>query len=317
MFKTTYIYELLKGQLSEDGYRHLLNSISNYVRKYNWPKNIIISSEKNSSKFWTPDDINELSHQFFEFIILKDKLKYLNKIPESYLSYYFLQMLISFVADRIKLEQKKLGLSFEKCEDLVFDISRSDHLNLKIDGIDYVYNRIINKKEIKSDPDIENAVKYLSKIPLNDKTKHFKPLVKMAIEDIFNRIESPIRLKKLVEFVYALFDQKSFLPTDTDIETSSIEFRELINLKHNAAIFDLLSDLTKEDSSLILGYLFQGNDDTSLSDLASKYNITKSSIYYKVKKFKEKIVKTYTPVNEEDGILFIQNIEAALDKLSK
>lgn len=315
MFKTTYIYELLKGQLSEDGYRHLLNSISYYVRKYNWPKNIIISSEKSSSIFWTPDDINELSHEFFGFIILKDKLKYLNKIPESYLSYYFLQMFISFVADRIKLEQKKLGLSFERCEDLVFDISRSDHLNLKIDGIDYVYNRTINKNEIKSDSDIENVIKYLSKIPLNEKIKHIRPLVKMAIEDIFNRIESPIRLKKLVEFVYALFDQKSFILNDNDKETSSFELRELNNQKHKAAILNLLSDLTKKDAKLILEYLFQG--DSSLSDLTPKYNMSKSSIYSIVKKFKEKIVKTYTPENEEDGILFIQNIEAALEKLSK
>lgn len=317
MFKTIYIYELLKGQLSENGYKHFLNTISFYINKLNWPKNIIVSYDKGNFNIWTPDDIKELAHQFFEWIIIKGKLEYLNKIPENYLSYYFLQILVSFIAEKIKQEQQTVGLSFEKCRELVLDISKSDFINNNINDINYVYNKTINKKNIKHEYDISNAIIYLPKIPLTEKTKHFKPLIKLAIEDIFNTVESPIELKKLVEFVYDLFDQKSFFTSEFDKQSINIEFKESFNEKHNTAILKLLSSVTKEDAILILTYLFKSKGELSLSYLATEHNLPKSTIHHKIKSFKDKIFELYIPENEEDGILFIQNIASALDKISK
>ena len=225
-------------------------------------------------------------------------------------------MFISFVASSIKQFQQKQGLSFEKCKQLVYEIAQSDLLNKSIEGIEYVYNKSIIENAIKRQDEIEPLIGYLSTIPVSEKTKHFKPLVKMAIEDIFNYIESPVAINKLTEYVYPLFDQRSFHIMDTFMETFPNEPDAEAILKHKNAIMKLLSGLSKEDAGLISEYLFQKYGKTSLSEMALKYKIPKSSVHQIIDTFRKKIITVYFPENEEDGISFIQKIETALDKLS-
>ncbi len=317
MFKTEYIYEILSGQLSNEGYKHFISVVSNFVRKYNWPKSIIVSSETNATKFWSADEIKELTHQFFEWSLAKGKFDNLNKIPESYLSYYFSQILISFVANRIKEEQQKEGLSFEKCRELVISICKEDYINNTIEGKDYVFTNSFSKDDLKPLEDIENALTYLSKIPIKVSTKHFKPLVKIAIEDVFNSIETPISLNKLTIAVFSLFDQKSFNILETKEESIAIEEIARTSIKYDKIIQKLLYGLTKIDAKLISHFLFQNEKEQSLAELADLYNIPKSTFHHKVDTFKKKIAFSYTPENEQDGILFIQNISKALDEHSK
>lgn len=317
MFKTEYIYEILSGQLSNEGYKHFISVMSNFVRKYNWPKSIIVSSETNATKFWSADEIKELTHQFFEWSLAKGKFDNLNKIPESYLSYYFSQILISFVANRIKEEQQKEGLSFEKCRELVISICKEDYINNTIEGKDYVFTNSFSKDDLKPLEDIENALTYLSKIPIKVSTKHFKPLVKIAIEDVFNSIETPISLNKLTIAVFSLFDQKSFNILETKEESIAIEEIARTSIKYDKIIQKLLYGLTKIDAKLISHFLFQNEKEQSLAELADLYNIPKSTFHHKVDTFKKKIAFSYTPENEQDGILFIQNISKALDEHSK
>ena len=120
MFKEEYILELLSGRLTQKGYTSIVGSIASMARRHNWQKNIIVSDTISSS--WTDDDVEELTQQFFEWVIFNEKLKYIYKVPHSYLAYYFTQMLISFVSNRIKEEQQKLGISFQKCQELVKEI---------------------------------------------------------------------------------------------------------------------------------------------------------------------------------------------------
>ena len=68
--------------------------------------------------------------------------------------------------------------------------------------------------------------------------------------------------------------------------------------------------------NLISEYLFQSQGVMSLSELAIKYNLAKSSLHHKVENFRKKISRAYTPVNEEDGVIYIQNISITLDELS-
>lgn len=317
MFKTEYIYELLSGLLSNEGYKHFISVVSNFVRKYNWPKSIIVSSETNATKFWSIDEIKELTHQFFEWSLSKGKFDNLNKIPENYLSYYFSQILISFVANRIKEEQQKEGLSFEKCRELVISICKEYYINNTIEGKDYVFINSFAKDDLKPLEDIENALSYLSKIPIKESTKHFKPLVKIAIEDVFNSIETPISLNKLTTAVFSLFDQKSFNILETKEEPIAIEETARTSVKYDKIIQKLLYGLTKNDAKLISHFLFQNEKEQSLAELADLYNIPKSTFHHKVDAFKKKITSSYTPENEQDGILFIQNISKALDEHSK
>lgn len=316
MFKTEYINELISGQLSNDGYKHFVSVVSGFVLKYNWPNSIIISSKTNSSNYWSGDQIKELTHQFFEWSLSKGKFDNLNKIPESYKSYYFSQILISFVANRIKEEQQKEGLSYEKTRELVSSICKEDYVNSTIDGKEYVFIHSFSKENLKSIKDIENAISYLSKIPIKESIKHFRPLVKIAIEDVFNSIESPISLKKLIEIVFSLFSQKSFNILQIDEEL--IDKEEIGNgiIKFDKIIQELISGLTKNDAKMISNFLFKNEDEQSLGEFAYKFNIPKSTFHHKVDTFKKKIASAYTPENEQDGIIFIQNISKALDKLS-
>lgn len=316
MFKTEYIHELISGQLSNEGYKHFISIVSIFVRKYNWPKSIIVSSETNTTKFWSIDEIKELTHQFFEWSLFKGKFDNLSKIPENYLSYYFLQILISFIANRIKEEQQKQGLSYEKCRDLVFSICKKEYINNSIEGKEYVFLNPFSKVDLKPNEEIDNALSYLSKIPINESTKHFRSLVKIAIEDIFNSIESPISLNKVTETVFSLFDQKSFNISEINEELITKEEIGRTSVKYDKVIQKLISGLTKDDAKMIFNFLFQNEGKQSLAELAAKYNIPKSTYHHRLDTFKKKIASSYTPENEQDGILFIKTISKALDKLS-
>ena len=114
MFNPAYISELLSGNLSNEGYKHFIIIISRFARKYNWPNSIIDSKEENVAGFWSGENIKELAHQFFDWAISKGKFDYLYKVPNDYLSYYFCQILISFVANKIKTEQQKKCLQISK-----------------------------------------------------------------------------------------------------------------------------------------------------------------------------------------------------------
>lgn len=316
MFNPKFIYELLKGILSEDGYKHILNVVSWNIKKHNWPNSLIVSSEVNSFQNWSNDEIMELTHQFFEWLIVKGKLKYINKVPETYISYYFSQVLVSFVANRISEEQQKQGLSFENCKELVFEIAKKDLEVIEFNGIDYVYNQLFIETDIKPLNEIESTITYLSKIPLTEKTKRYKPLVKMAIEDIFNTTESPIKLRNLVVYVFNLFNQKDFEKSNATPESETLEQNGSDNRKHKVFIDKILSGITKDDARLLSEYIFQSLGQVSYSKLSEKYSLPKSTLHYKIEEFKKKIHAAYTPINEEDGLAFIKGIALSLDKLS-
>ncbi|MCF8342354.1 MAG: hypothetical protein K9I82_15370 [Chitinophagaceae bacterium] len=317
MFQTNYIHELISGKLSIDGYKHFINTIFNYVKKFSWPKSIIVSSDSKTIKHWSVEDIKELTHEFFEWTLTKGKFHNLNKIHESYLSYYFSQILISFVANRIKEEQQKEGLNFSKCRELVISICNEDYIVNMFDGNQYCYKNSFSKQDLKPFEEVYDVLTYLSKIPIKESTKQFRPLVKLAIEDIFGSIESPMILSKLIEIVYNLFDQsrlknlelKDDYSNALDLETSKNNFEKIIQI--------IVSGLTHEEAKMISHYLFNNETEQSLAEIAEFYNIPKSTLHHKIDSFKKKIARSYTPINETDGIIFIQNIAQKLDKLSK
>ena len=315
MFDIEYIYELVSGNLSEKAYKNIISSIANMVRKNNWQKSIVTSANINSD-YWTTDNIKELAHQFFEWAISKGKFKYLNKIPGNYLSYYFTQIFISFVANRISEEQQKKGLSYEKCQELVFEISKEKYYSKEINGIIYLFSDSFENEDIKNEVDIDSSLKYLSHYKIPENTKHYKPLVAMVLEDIFNLIDYPIELSKLIKTVFNLFDQ-SFFTNSQEEEIYQEEIKEDNQKKYQSAIQSLLGGLSKNDAQIISEYLFQSNGEISLSTLAEKFQLSKSTIHHKIESFKKKILEIYFPENEDDGINFLQNLSSALDELTK
>ena len=314
MFSTFYIYELISGQLSIDGYKHFINTVSNFVKKNNWPKSIILSIDNNI--LWSSDEIKELTHQFFEWSLIKGKFNNIDKIPESYLSYYFSQILISFIANRIKEEQQKEGLSYEKCRELVISVSNHDYIVCTIGGKEYVFIDYFSEIDIKTFEDELDILSFLSKIPIYENTKHFRPLVKKAIDNIFRTIGAPISIYKLTEIIHKIFNQKGLTNLETENDFLNGFDLEILNEKFDEIIKDLILGLKKDDAKMISHFLFNNESKQSLAEIADIYCMPKSTFHNKIDLFKKKISRSYIPDNEEYGILFLQKISKALDKIS-
>lgn len=309
MFKEEYIIDLISGKLTQKGYASIVSSIASMVRQYHWQKNIVVAD--NSGPDWSNGDIKELAQQFFEWIIANDKLKYVEKIPREYLAYYFTQMLVSFVANRIKEEQQKVGISFQKCQELVKDICNENFTEVSHKDRYYIKSSMATE-EIWID-DLEDSIKYLAHYPITENTKQFKSIVKLAIDDILMSANGYVLTTILPNAVFQLLDQSAFA---IHIE-ESVKFEDLTGSKYNDEINSLMNGVSKVDARLILEYVFQDDKKASLSELAAKYEMPKSTIHKLVSDFKQNIFRCYIPENEEDGVAFLKNLAKALDERAK
>ena len=309
MFKEEYIIDLISGKLTQKGYASIVSSIASMVRQYHWQKNIVVAD--NSGPDWSNGDIKELAQQFFEWIIANDKLKYVEKIPREYLAYYFTQMLVSFVANRIKEEQQKVGISFQKCQELVKDICNENFTEVSHKDRCYIKSSMATE-EIWID-DLEDSIKYLAHYPITENTKQFKSIVKLAIDDILMSANGYVLTTILPNAVFQLLDQSAFAIHFEE----SVKFEDLTGSKYNDEINSLMNGVSKVDARLILEYVFQDDKKASLSELAAKYEIPKSTIHKLVSDFKQNIFRCYIPENEEDGVAFLKNLANALDERAK
>jgi hypothetical protein len=316
MFKIEYIKELLNGQLSEDGYTHFVQVIGFYIRKYRWPKSMILTEEIGDFYFWSQSDIKELAHQYFEWIIIKGKLKHCSKIPDSYLSYYFLQMFISFVADLIKQLQSKNGLSYQKISTLVTDMLDHQDLVIKeIHGVNYYFNEGFDESVIVDELICEKKLARIPKIIIKETGKHHKSHVEVAIQDIFNFLNSPVTKNQLIKYVYSVFDQtvfqKQYYDQNYENDGSEIDYESIAEI-----ITKIIAPISKIEAKFLSDYLFGTPENKSLSDLEKEYGIPKSTIHHRVIKFKQSIVLSYTPGNEDEGVYFLKKLAQKLDEYS-
>lgn len=310
MFKEEYILDLLSGHLTQKGYASIVGSIASMVRRYQWQKNIIVSGNNDTN--WCEDDYLELSHLYFEWIISNDKLKYIDKVPLEYLSYYFTQMFISFVANRIKEEQQKIGISFQKCEELVKTICEEYYEVVRISNSIFVSNAAPASKTITND--LAEITRFLPRYSIKPTTKHYKPLVKMVVDDIMSEVKDLVSFNLLCTTVFNLLDQSEI--SNSDIGMSNEVAEEIIEEdKYDSYIKKILEGLTKTDVQVIIEYVFDNSNNISLSDLSSKYGIPKSTLSKKINDFKNKIFSTYMPENEADGESFIKKLAYSMDEM--
>lgn len=309
MFKEECIIDLITGKLSQKGYASIVCSIASMVRQYHWQKNIVVSD--NSDPEWSYDDIKELTHQFLEWVIANGKLKYVEKIPQGYLAYYFTQMLVSFVANRIKEEQQKVGISFQKCQELVKEICNENFTEVSYKNRNYIKSPMASEETWIDE--LEDSIKYLAHYPITENTKQFKPIVKLAIDDILMSANGYVLTSILPNAVFQILDQNAFAGHAEE----SVRFEELTSSKYDDEINSLMNGVSKVDARLILEYVFQDDEKASLSELAAKYDMPKSTIHKLVSDFKQNIFRCYMPENEEDGIAFLQNLANALDERAK
>jgi hypothetical protein len=308
MFKEEYIIELISGRLTQKGYANIVSSVALMARRFNWQKDIVVS--ESFGTYWNDDDVKELTQQFFEWIITNGKLDYINKVPHEYLSYYFTQMLVSFVSNRIKEEQQKVGISFQKCNALVREIADEYYKPVSHMDKSYVKSNLASGNVWINN--LEDAVKYLSHYPITEETKQYKPIVKLAVEEVLIAADAYVSIDSLVNAVYGLFDQSSF-----SVNVDESETENSYDGKYDSAIAKILEGIDSTDAHIFLNYVFGDEQKMSLSEIAIKYNVPKSSVHKKIEDFKNKIFKVYMPENEDDGICFLQNLAQSLDDLAK
>lgn len=310
MFKEEYILDLLSGHLTQKGYASIVGSIATMVRRYQWQKNIIVSGNNDTN--WCEDDYLELSQLYFEWIISNDKLKYIDKVPFEYLSYYFTQMFISFVANRIKEEQQKIGISFQKCEELVKTICEENYEVVRINNAIFISNVVPASKTTIND--LSEITRFLPQYSIKPTTKHYKPLVKMVVDDIMSEVKDMVSINLLCSTVFNLLDQSEINNSFSGIYNEATE--EIIDeKKYDSYIKKILEGLTKTDVQVILEYVFDNSNNISLSELSSKYGIPKSTLSKKINDFKNKIFSTYIPENEVDGESFIKKLAYSMDEM--
>ena len=124
-FNINYINDLLIGRLSLEGYNHILSVVGYYIKLNQWPVNIVMPGKNRDSR-WEKEDYEELLQQYFEWLLVKGKLNYIHKVPDSYRSYYFLQLLMSFISDKISEYQKTTGVSYREIKKIISEILLED-----------------------------------------------------------------------------------------------------------------------------------------------------------------------------------------------
>ena len=161
--------------------------------------------------------------------------------------------------------------------------------------------------------DLSDIIKYMPRYVIKETTKHFKPLVKTVVDDILVDTDDFVSMDALIKSVYQLLDQSSLPGYEQPDEALQGNDEE----DYSPYVKMILSNVTKEEANLYLDYLFGDENIVSLSDLAKKYNMPKSTVHSKVMNFKQKIFTTYIPKNEEDGISFLKNLANSLDEIVK
>ncbi|WP_340113674.1 hypothetical protein [Maribellus mangrovi] len=308
MKKAEYIIELARGNMSLEGYDYIVSLVKYYLNKFSWPKTIL-DDNTNRDKYWNDEEVLSFTQQLLIFILEKGKLKNYLKIPENYIEYYFKTIIVSYVADKIKDYQNKLGLSFDDSKRVSLEI---------LDEIYFSQNTksgiIWNKENIFSNPvlddeTINDIVAILPKIPITEKTKHYKPRVKTALNDVFSLINRPIEQNVIFNQVFQLFDQSSFAVSED--EQIKNEIRENVV---SQAIEKIVSKLEQRDIPIYLDYFFSDRNN-SLKSIAEKYNIPKSTVHYKTNQFTKVISESLIPDNEQEGVWFLEKLHKTLDEM--
>lgn len=308
MRKTKYIIELAKGKMTFEGYNYIVSLIKFYLNKYRWPK-IILDENTNKNDFWTSDEILSLTQQFLVYVLEKEKLRNYRKIPKNYIEYYFKTIIVSYVASKIKEQQNKQGLSFFDTKRISLEILNDFYFMKEIKS-DFFWN----KENVFTNPVIENEtindiIESLPKIPITEKTKHYKPRVKTAINDIFNLINRPIKQSVLLNQIFKLFDQSYFSLIEEDQDENEIR-EDVIS----QAVQQIIFKVNQIDICIYLDYFFSDRKE-SLNSIAQRLNVPKSTIHYKTSNFTKLITETFVPENEQEGICFLEKLHKALDEL--
>jgi hypothetical protein len=300
-----YIIDLAEGRLSLDGYSAIVSQIKRLLVKNRWPK-VILEGFTNIEGHWSEDEILSFTQQFLLHVLNTNKLKNCNKIPEGYLEYYFQTIIMSYVASKIKGHQNETRLSYDDVKRISLNILNQEfHCEEKM-GV-----KLWNKEAVFIYPTTDEAiiidlVSALPKIRIKDRSKHFKPLVKTAIVNLFNIVDGSIKQSVLIDQVYNLFDQSSFDMNNEEMPAQEMRIEILTETAKKIS-----EKIDRVDIPLILEYFFSETN-ISMSILGEKFDMPKSTVQYKTSQFKKVIFEMFIPENENEGVRLLEILHQIL-----
>ena len=221
-FNIDYINNLLNSKLSLEGYNHILSVVGYYTKLNQWPVSIVVP-EKNRDSRWEKEDYEELIQQYFEWLLVKGKLNYVHKVPDSYRSYYFLQLLISFISDKISEYQKATGVSFNDIIKITLEILEDRFHKEERDAIVFWSDGDFILEDSTASQDLDECIRSLPTVVITERIKHLKPHVKNCLLSIFEVYHFSIEQETLIKSVYKLFDQSQYHTTEFHSQNSNVE----------------------------------------------------------------------------------------------
>jgi len=119
------IKSIASNNLEAKGYKKLISLLAYMVNKYNWPKIVLDESQGDRTK-WNVNEIIALAHQLIIYIHTEKKLRHISKVPDSYLEYYFYQIIVTYIASTISDFQSKRGISYKSVKQILLKILEED-----------------------------------------------------------------------------------------------------------------------------------------------------------------------------------------------
>jgi hypothetical protein len=310
----SFIRELVDKNLTRDGYKGLLKFVHAVVKKYRWPK-IMIGECGDPKTPWREEEIIVLAHRFIVYLYDEKKLDYMAKVPEAYVKHYFTQILVGFAAKTIASIQNNTGLSYESIKRISIPILKDSYFSRRIEGATYWWVEAFFDGNVVNPQQIEEKIQYLSRIPLSENTKHYKPLVNDAVYTVFSLIDSPIEESVLLKTIFSMFDQTS-ISIDQNDANAMLEHPDDGVAEDDAEIHQIIKTIfQKTDPAgfpLIHDYLFD-EEKTTIEQLSKKYAIPKSTVHHRIAQFKETIRTYFTPKNDETGLIFLKILKKKLE----
>jgi hypothetical protein len=314
----SFIRELADKNLTRDGYKGLLKFVHAVVKKYRWPK-IMIGECGDPNTPWREEEIIVLAHRFAVYLYDEKKLDYIAKVPEIYVKHYFTQILVGFAAKTIASIQNDTGLSYESIKRISLPILKDSYFSRRIEGATYWWVKTSFDVDAVNPRQIEEKIRYLSRIPLSENTKHYKPLVHDAIYTVFSLIDSPIEESVLLKTLFSMFDQTSISMTQNDA-SAMFKHPDDSVASDDAEIHQKIAIIFQKtdpgDFPLIHDYLFNEKKIT-IEQLSKKYSIPKSTVHHRITRFKKTLRTYFTPKNDENGLTFLKSLKKKLENDGK
>ena len=302
------IKSIASNNLEAKGYKKLISLLAYMVNKYNWPKIVLDESQGDRTK-WNVNEIIALAHQLIIYIHTEKKLRHISKVLDSYLEYYFYQIIVTYIASTISDFQSKRGISYKSVKQILLKILEEDYFKTVSSGHTYWSNSKESEVEDHDSSEIERKVEYLPKIILKVGAKQFKKYVKRAVTNIFSLDIPMIEQGALINATYSLFDQAHNENEQIDTQLDEIEKRDI-----HSQVRLILNSIEESDLVLMSNY-FLASERMSIRALAEKYELPKSTVQYKINKVKSIVTSAYIPSNYEEGKYFLDCLKNELDKL--